>query len=235
MEDKNLQRLKKRSISSVITLTLRTVLLQLIAFVGYFFVTIFLDQKQLGLFILVSAVIDILTYFSDIGLAAALIQKKEPIILEEIRSTFTIQQFLVVSLIIILFIFSPLIRKYYSFGNEGMFLLYAFAIAFFMSSLKTIPSVLLERKLKFEKIVFPQIVETIVFNLIVVFLAWKGLGVTSYAFAVLARAFTGTILIYILAPWKIGFSFSKKSLKKFKTNLLLCAKKQKPKNRTPRL
>ncbi|MFX0046401.1 MAG: oligosaccharide flippase family protein, partial [Candidatus Hermodarchaeota archaeon] len=214
METFNLQAIKKRSIAGVLTLSLRTVFLQLINFVGYFFITVFLGREEFGVFILVSALIDILAYFSDIGLAAALVQKKEEPSQEEIRSTFTIQQGLVFLLIMLVLLFSPLIKRFYNLGEEGMILVYAFALAFFLSSLKTIPSVLLERKLKFKKIIIPQFIETLSFNLIVVILAWRGWGIKSYTWAVLIRSLLGTLAIYLIAPWKIGLNFSFKILKR---------------------
>jgi O-antigen/teichoic acid export membrane protein len=234
MDEFNLNIIKKKSVSSVMVLTFRTIILQVIAFIGYFFITVFLGREEFGLFILVSALVDVLGYFSDIGLAAALIQKKTKPNLKEIRSTFTIQQGLVLTAILLLVLLSPLIKRYYSLDKEGMILLYSFGIAFFFSSLKTIPTVLLERKLEFDKIVIPQVVETIIFNLVVVVLAWRGFGVTSYTAAVLLRAVSGTGLMYILAPWKIGFAFSKKDLKSllkfgvpFQANSLLAVVKDK--------
>lgn len=214
MDELDASQLKRKSISGVFTLTGRTILLQFINLLGYFFITIFLETAEFGIFILVSAIIDILGYFSDIGLAAALIQKKDRPTIKEIRSTFTIQQILVFSVLILLMVLSPLIRNFYALSKEGMILLYSFAFAFFCSSLKTIPSVLLERKLEFSKIIIPQLVETILFNFVVVTLAWKGWGVSSYSVAVLIRAISGTVMIYLLSPWKIGFNFSFTTLKK---------------------
>lgn len=205
---------KKRSISGVLTLSARSIILQAINFLGLIFITIFLETKEFGLFILISAIIDILGYFSDVGLAAALIQKKDKLTLKEIRSTFTIQQLLVLFLIALLFIFSPLIRRIYNLNSEAMLLLYALGAAFFLSSLKTIPSVLLERRLKFNRIIIPQFVEVISFNLVVIVLAWKGFGIRSYVWAVLLRGLLGTITLYMIAPWKIGLNFSFKVLKK---------------------
>lgn len=213
-EEKLFNQVKQKSITSVIALTARTIFLQLINIVGYFIITVFLERKEFGVFILVSAIVDILGYFSDIGLAAALIQKKDKPSLKEIRSTFTIQQLLVFIIILILLFISPVIKKIYNLNGEGMFLLYSFAFAFFFSSLKTIPSVLLERKLEFNKIIIPQFIETIVFNLIVVLFAWKGFGLTSYSLAIILRAIFGTITLYLLAPWSIGFNFSFNVLKK---------------------
>ncbi|MCL4416052.1 MAG: oligosaccharide flippase family protein, partial [Actinobacteria bacterium] len=99
---------------------------------------------------------------------------------------------------------------------------------FFLSSLKTIPSIILERQLKFEKLVIPQIVENLFFYIIAVILAAKGFGVASFTFAVLARGISGVIVIYIINPWRISFGFQKEAAKKllsfgipFQTNSVL--------------
>jgi PST family polysaccharide transporter len=99
----------------------------------------------------VSAIVNFLAYFSDVGLAAALIQKKESVSEDELRTTFTIQQFLVLTLLLILLVIAPYLQKYYMFSEEGKFLLYALGLSLFLSSLKTIPSVLLERELNFPR------------------------------------------------------------------------------------
>src|SRR5207248_1159277 len=125
-------------------------------------------------FIIVSSVINFLQYFSDIGLAAALVQKKDELTDEELKTTFTVQQSLVLTAVVIVFATTPIIRSWQKLDDASVFLLWALALSFFLSSLKTIPSVLLERRLDFGKLVIPQITETLLFNLVVVFLAWKG-------------------------------------------------------------
>jgi len=97
----------------------------------------------------------------------------------------------------------------YHLNGQGVLLFQALVIGFFLSSLKTIPSIILERNLKFDKLVIPQIVETIAFNVVVLILALQGYGIMSYTYAVLARGAVGLATIYLIAPWKMGFGFSK--------------------------
>lgn len=208
-----LETVKHRAVSGVLALTGRTFILQAVALVATFLLTVFLDPTQYGIFFLVSAVINFFAYFSDVGLAAALIQKKERLSQEELRTTFTVQQGLVLFLLVLIFLATPYVQRWYGLGQEGVYLLWALAFSLFLSSLKTIPSVLLERELSFKKLVLPQIVETILFNLVAVYLAWKGFGITSFTIAVLVRGFSGLILIYLLRPWVPGFSFAKDSLR----------------------
>jgi O-antigen/teichoic acid export membrane protein len=200
-----------KATKSIVTLVSRTFFLNVLNFAGAFFLTIYLSPADFGVFIVTSTVIDILAYFSDIGLAGALIQKKEKLEDEEVHATFTIQMGLVTIAIIIASFFAKVFANTYELDQTGVYLFYALLIAFFMSSLKTIPSVLSERKLKFENIAIPQVFETIIYNLIIIIMALKGFGVTSYIYAVLARAITGTIVIYYLVKWrpKLNFEFKK--------------------------
>jgi len=209
----DLETVKKRAVRGVLALTGRTFLLQIISFFGFFLLTVFLGRGEIGLFFAVSELVAILGYFSDIGLAAALIQKKGKPEIKDIRSTFTIQQILVLMLVVLIFIFTPWLRNFYNISQEGIYLLWALTLSFFLASLKTIPSVLLERQLRFDLLVVVEIVETLLFYIIAVALAWRGLGVISYAWAVLIRGLAGVVLIYLLSPWQIGFAFETGSLK----------------------
>lgn len=214
MEEIDIAAVRKRSIRGIFALTSRTFFIQFVSFLANFILTIFLTPSIFGVFFVVSAAIAFLTYFSDIGLAAALIQKKEKLTDEDLKTTFTIQQGLVIFLVIVALILSSKIGAFYNLNSEGVLLFQALAVSFFFSSLKTIPSVILERSLNFEKLVIPQIVETLFFNVVVVVLAVKGFGISSFTYAVLIRGITGLITIYLISPWRIGFGFSKVSARK---------------------
>lgn len=209
----NLETVKSRAVRGVVVLTGRTFFLQAIALVAQLFLFAYLGGYEFGVFAIVSAIVNFLVYFSDIGLAAALIQKKEGPTEVDLRTTFFVQQFLIILLIIVIFVFAPTIAGRYSLTNDGLVLLYALAISLLFSSLKSIPSVLLERKLEFVKLVFPQILEQTVYYVVLVFFAMKGWGLKSFTFAVIARGLTGLIAIYIVQPWVPGIAFSVSTLK----------------------
>lgn len=214
MEDVSLEVIKQKSIKGVLALTSRTFILQLIAFGGTFLLTIFLSPAAFGVFYVVSAIIAFLNYFSDIGLAAALIQKKDEVSERDLITTFTIQQGLVITLVVLAFLLTSAIGGFYGLDSDGQWLYRSLIVAFFLSSLKTIPSVLLERTLDFGKLVIPQILETLGFYVIAVILAWLGYGTLSFAWAVLARSVIGLGAIYIVSPWRPRLGFSGGSAKK---------------------
>lgn len=214
MEDFDLNIVAKKSIKGIFALTTRTFLVQILGIVTSFILTVFLDPASFGVFFIASSIIVFLNYFQDIGLAASLIQKKEEPTREELRTTFTVQQILVLLLCIPSLIFAKNITSYYGLNIQGYYLFIVLIISFFLSSLRTIPTVILERKLDFDKLVIPQIVENIVYNLILIIFVISGLGITSFTIAILARSIIGLILIYIVQPWEVGFSFKISVLKK---------------------
>ncbi|KKQ14678.1 MAG: Polysaccharide biosynthesis protein [Candidatus Daviesbacteria bacterium GW2011_GWA1_36_8] len=210
----SLETVKKRSVKGVVTLTARYFVLYGITAVAQIFLGVYLTRGEYGVFGVVSAAVNFFIYFSDIGLAAALIQKKEKPTQTDLKTTFTIQQVMVVTLLIILFLLTPKITESYGLSLQGKYLIYALGFGLMLSSLKTIPTVLLERQIEFGKIAISNILENLSYNIVLVLLAWKGFGVTSFTLAILTRGVIGVISMYILRPWKPGFAFSFTSLKK---------------------
>lgn len=208
----SLETVKERSVRGIVVLTGRTFLLQIIGLVAQLFLFAYLGKYEFGVFAIVSAIINFLVYFSDVGLAAALIQKKESPSDTDLKTTFFVQQLLVVSIITLVVLLTPFFTRKYSLDTNGTVLLYALSFSLLLSSFKSIPSVLLERKLEFVKLVFPQILEQIVYNIVLVFFAMKGFGLKSFTIAVLVRGIVGLVAIYIVQPWIPGIAFSKKTL-----------------------
>lgn len=212
-EEIGIETVKAKSVRGIVVLTGRTFLLQIIGLIAQLFLFAYLGKYEFGVFAIVSAIINFLVYFSDIGLAAALIQKKEKPTEIDLKTTFTIQQILVFLAIIVVVLLTPFFVQKYSLNFDGKMLLYALSVSLVLSSFKSIPSVLLERKLEFVKLVFPQILEQIVYNVVLVIMAMKGFGLASFSVAVLIRGVVGLITIYYLQPWKPGIAFSLDTLK----------------------
>lgn len=216
-EQLEIHHIKSRSIKGIIILLGRTGLLQIFAIAATFFLTILLEPSHYGVFAITVAAVDILVYFSDIGLAGALIQKKQ-VSEEDFRTTFTVQQLLSLMLVLVGFGATSIVSHIYSLSAPGIWLFRALLVSFFLSTLKTIPSIQLERGLEFGKLIIPQIVENISFYITAVFFAWKGYGVTSFTIAVVLRSVLGLIAVYAIRPWKpvLGFRMSSfKSLAAF--------------------
>lgn len=213
MEDFDLVVVAKKSVRGVFALISRTFLIQLLSLAANLILSIYLDPASLGIFFVTSSIVVFLNYFQDIGLAASLIQKKEEPTRLEYTTTFTIQQCLVLLVSIPTLLFAAPLASFYNLPHEGYYLLLVLVVSFFLSSLRTIPTIILERRLDFHKLVIPQIGENLVYSLSLIVFAVMGYGLTSFTIAVLSRSIVGLILTYYIQPWKMGLSFDKESFK----------------------
>jgi len=205
--------IKKNTIFSAISLFFQSGYSAILGFAANLALTILLTPKIFGIYYTVLSLIAILNYFSDIGLSASLIQKKE-INDDDIKTTFTIQQTLILTIITIGFFATNPIISFYKLPVEGKYLYWSLLFSFFLSSLKTIPSILLERKIEFQKIVLVQIVENTFFYLTVIILAVLNFSLNSFTVAVIFRSLVGLVLIYKISPWSIKIGINKNSAKK---------------------
>jgi len=214
MDEQEIANLKNKTTISVIFLSLRNFGIQTISILGFFLLTLLLGRADVGLFAIVAESVAILGYFSDVGLASALIQQKDSPSHSELQTTFAIQQLLVIVALSIVAIIYPSISLSKSYGAQELWILISLCFSFVMASLKTIPSIQLERQLNFKLISTIDIVENTTFYFIAVTFAFLGYGVISYAIATFVRSFLGMIIIYHYSPWPFGFTFSSVSAKR---------------------
>jgi len=214
MEYLQVEKIKTQTTHNILFLTLRNFGIQGISVLGFFLLTIILGKGEVGLFAIVAESIGILGYFSDIGLASALIQQKEEPDKLSLRTTFTVQQILVFFCLLSVAIFYPHLSQSKNYGSRELWIMLSLCYSFVVASLKTIPSVKLERHLNFKLISTIDIIENTLFYVIAVVFAFLGFGVFSYAIATFIKSTIGLIVIYRYSSWPVGFAFSPKTAKK---------------------
>ncbi|OGD57018.1 hypothetical protein A3E73_01740, partial [Candidatus Beckwithbacteria bacterium RIFCSPHIGHO2_12_FULL_47_17] len=208
-EELDLNEISHRAVSGVMVLTVRKFLLKAVNYLGSIILARLLLPEIFGIFAIVSFIITFFGFFSDVGLGAALIQKKDKLSSKDLAVTFTLQQILVVTVTGLIWLAAPFFANKYQLGLQGIWLLRIFSLSLFLTSLKTIPSILLERQLQFKRLIWPEVVEVISFQIIAVTLAYMGLGVWSFILALLVRSLLGTIVLFYLSPWRISFAWDK--------------------------
>lgn len=171
-----------------------------------------LPARVLGVYTAVIAMQRVISFFSDFGFGAALVQKKDALEDSDITTTFTIQFLVTLLLLIIVFLLRPVLMPAFKLSTDAFYLLLVLVFSIFLSSFKTIPSILLERKIMFQKLVIPQIGESIVFNLLVVLLILKGFGLASFTWGFLISSLIGIPLYYYVSPWPMRFGISRRAL-----------------------
>ncbi len=224
MDDTAIVHLAKASIKSVLALISRTFVLQIIQTAASLLILSVLIPSDVGIYVAVIAIQRILSFFTDFGLGAALIQKKADLTQADLRTSFTIQFGITLGIFLCVFFFRDTITNYFNIGQAGQGLLLALVATIVLSSFKTIPSILLERKIQYQKLIIPQIVESLVFNILLIVLILKGYRISSYTYAFLASSIAGLPVYYMVSPWKIGLGIDKTSLTHLKFGMQFQAK-----------
>lgn len=209
----DVQTINKKLVSGFITLVARKAILDAVSFITlYIILAKILPLEVLGVYIIASSILAFFSYFSDFGLSASIVQKKDVLHID-LKTAFLVQSSFALIIMVGIWIAAPILAPIFKLDLSGMWLIRALGVAFFLTSLKVIPSNLLERELRFQQITLVDIIETLVFNGTLVILTFKGFGVYSFAWATLARSSIGAAVLYTIAPWQVGIGFSKESAK----------------------
>jgi len=224
MEKLDFNSIIKKSVRGVFTLISRTFFLNIISFATFLIITSFLPPNEFGIYTAVIAMQRVIAFFTDFGLGAALIQKKQELTKEDTTTTFTIQAGISFLFFILVVAFQGILSGFFKLNDDGLRLLLALVFTIFLSSFKTIPSILLERSINFGKLVFPQIIESICFNFILVALVISGYGINSFTWAFLLSSLLGIPFYYLVSPWRISIGIDRSSLNSLKYGLQFQAK-----------
>lgn len=224
MENLDVATIKKRSINGVLALISRTFILNIISYIASLIVFTILSPSQVGIYIAVTSIQRLISFFTDFGLGAALIQKKDMLNNEDLATTFTIQTFVTGGIFIIIFLARGVIASFFHLENDAMMLLLVLVFTIFLSSFKIIPSILLERKILFHKLIIPHIVEQLAFYGILVALVINNYGLNSYTWAFLISSIISIPFYFYISPWKPTLALSKGSFSHLRYGLRFQAK-----------
>ena len=211
--DEDIKQIKQRGVLSAGSLLFQSGFSAILGFTAFFILTLKSNLYLLGIYNTVLAMMAFFNYFSSLGLAAAIIQKKE-IDEKDLNTAFIIQTSLSLFIIIIgFFLTNYLFIIYKDLPKSVVYLYWALLFSFFFLSLKTIPSVLLEKKIQIYKVVLVSLIENVVFYSIVIIMSLLNFDIFSLVVAVIVRSLVGVIAIYIMNPWSPKPIFSKSSAK----------------------
>jgi O-antigen/teichoic acid export membrane protein len=193
----------RKAVHSVMALGLRQVLTVGMAALGGILLARLLSPSEFGLFAVVTFLLAFLMTFGDAGLAASLVRQPHEPVEEDYQAVFTFQQVLVVSVVILFWLAAPWVASAYHLPRHDSWVFRLVALSLLVTSFQVIPAARLERHLSFEKLAMVEVAMSFVFYSTAVTLAWKGVGVLSFAIALVARSLTGAILVNRASPWRI--------------------------------
>jgi lipopolysaccharide exporter len=171
-----------------------------------------LDPAAFGLVAMAGVILRFGSYFAQMGIERAVIQKKE-INEIDIRSSFTLSVYLGIIFFILTWFLAPL--SVYIFDNEKVVLVVkVMALSFLITGLSTTSLGLLKRNLNFRVTAIIDIISYAIGYLCIgIFLALSDYGVWSLVFAALSQGLISAIIAYLVVRHSLRFTFNLKHYK----------------------
>ena len=167
-----------------------------------------LTREDFGLVAVALIAINYLSIFKDLGLGAALIQRRGDV-KEAANTVFTvnlIMGFILSSLVIPI---APLFASYFN-DPHITSVLRLLGISFFINAIGSVHVAHLQRELDFRRKMVPDLGNAIIRCIVSIYMALYGYGVWSIVFGQLSGAITSVILVWIVYPWKPRISINPK-------------------------
>jgi len=171
-----------------------------------------LEPTDFGLIAMAGVILRFGTYFAQMGVGSALIQKKE-ISDEDVRASFTSAFLLGMLFTVVVCLCAPLAT--YIFDNEKIVpIIRVMAFSFFLTGLSTTAISLLRRNLAFRALAVTEIFSYVVgYGLIGILLAYNGFGVWSLVVGALSQSTFLAILSYLFSQHRLSFIYKWKFYK----------------------
>ncbi len=222
--EKSSSSIVEQTVKGIIAFISRTVILDILTVGTSIVIFSIFSAAQVGIYTVVIAIQRVISFFTDFGFGAALVQKKDDLTREDLRTSFTLQSSVTGAIFLAILLLKSPISSLLRLNGDAYGLLLALVFTIFLSSFKVIPSILLERKIHFHKLVIPQLVESVVFNVILLILALRHFGIAAYTWAFLISSIASVPFYYIVSPWEIGLGVHKAALVHLKFGLQFQAK-----------
>lgn len=213
--------LKQQTISAVGWTSSGRAAKQLLQFIVSIILTRLLTPEDFGLIGMTVVFMGFAGLFDELGLGAALVQRKE---VEErhLSSTFWINALAGLVLMMLLIMLAPAISRFF---NEPRLipLTMLLSINLFIGSLNVVQQAILTRKLDFRRLVTVETSTAIFASIFGVTLAYLGYGVYALVWQTILASVLNVVFMWFASAWKPRFIFDIPAVKElwgFSSNLL---------------
>ena len=202
----SLNEVKSRAVTGAASLVLRQLFIRGLGFVGMLVLARLLSPEVFGLFAIASFLIVLAESLSTLGLNAALVRRREEVSELDLRTVFTAQLGFVAVAGLGIWVAAPgIVAHYalsdYALSDDSLAVIRIMALVLVLNLFRTVPDVLLQRRMRFDLIAIAQSLEYVVYFAVAVGLAANGYGIWSLIVATLLRSTTGVALMIRFARW----------------------------------
>jgi O-antigen/teichoic acid export membrane protein len=190
------QELGRRGSHAALQLAIRSVILRGLTFIGTIALARLLAPSDFGVYGIVAAVITVFTALGDFGLGAALVQQAGEPTPQQLRTVWTVQQLIALTAVAIIWLSAPVVSGVISGLPEGTpWMLRVLSLGLFMSSLRTLPAVMMERELRFGPLAAAEVIQQATFYLVAIALALAHAGPWAFVLAGISQLAIGALVV----------------------------------------
>lgn len=205
---------KRLALKGVFALAGRSLGTRLFTFAGNVILARMLAPKTFGLFAIVNFIVAIASFLADLGIGAALVQRKEELTEEDLRTAFTLGLIIDAAFTGAVVALAPLLVRMYDLEPRYVLAVRALALTIMASTFAAVPSIKLERTLRFARVAAADIVSQFAYIVIAVSMAFAGFHVWALVGASIASRTVGSIVLNVMAWWRPSIGFTRASIKR---------------------
>ena len=205
---------RTRAVSGAKALAMRTAVSVILRIVSSLVLARLLFPADYGLFAVASYITGLGMFLSDVGLGGALVRQAQAPTKDESFTVFISQQALTAVVALTVIVSAPWIIHSYHLTPNAAILLIVMTATLFLSSLRVVPVMALERALRFPAIARCEMMENVVQTVTTILLAYLHFGAWALAGGTILRGFLGLIYIWSMSPWRPNGKFRPEIVKR---------------------
>jgi len=171
-----------------------------------------LTPEVFGLYAIVIFVITLGVRFSELGLGAALIQRRDLDLATGLSAAFTATFALALALGALIVAAAPLAARWPGVSSDAAAALRWLALLVVLSALRMPAMVLLERRLAYVPLTIAETADTVTFYLVAIAVAVAGGGLWSFVLAALAARAANLIVLWSATRWRPTLRWNRREL-----------------------
>ena len=204
--------LRGRTLRSFLLLGAQKVVSVVVTAAGGIALARLLTPEDFGLYAILIFVITLGVRFSELGLGAALIQRRDLELTTGLSAAFTATFVLALGLGALIMAAAPLIARWPGVSSEVTAPVRLLAVLVVFSSLRMPAMVLLERRLAYLPLTIAETADTVTFYLVAIAAAVAGAGLWSFVLGALAARTANLAVLWSATRWRPTFRWNRREL-----------------------
>ena len=182
---------------------------QLVIFIIGIVVARLVTPSEYGVLGILMVFINVSSVFVDSGLGNSLIYYNE-LKERDLRTTFSLNIFISIFLMLLIYLFSSLIENFYQLENLALYLqIISFTILF--NAFVVVPTAILKVSLNFKSLAISNMCSSVASGILAIVMAYHGYGIWALIAQVMVRSFLQASFLVVMSKWIPKLVFYKES------------------------